>query len=452
MPERYSARNALAISVRGPPMKVAALTWEFPPVITGGLGMACYGIVKALLKHQTHVDLIMPTKQPAFFALKNPIDADTLPVTFIQTAEHKEQHLMLSKSDLKKLIGNPISVYYTIEQSSSIPYNLGELKKLDPNPFEKLFNILSDKYHLFRKVRHYTESVVQISARSDFDIIHAHDWLTYPAGMVLKRITGKPLVAHVHATEFDRAGGPGDRRIHNIEYMGLKYADRVITVSDYTANIVCQKYDISRDKITVIHNAYSIDPIDNNHKRIFKEPVVLFMGRMTLQKGPDYFLEVAGKVLQRETNVRFLMAGSGDMEKQILHKAASFGLGTRLLFAGFLERHEVQKALSATDIFILPSVSEPFGIAPLEAMSHGAIAIISKNAGVAEVIQNAYKIDFWDTDKMADTIVELIRDPKKVKEVAEKSKQEVQKLQWENTVQKITDLFCELKQTQLCLT
>ncbi|MFC1676085.1 glycosyltransferase [Planctomycetota bacterium] len=432
-------------------MKVAALTWEFPPVITGGLGMACYGIVKALLKYQTHVDLIMPTKQPAFFALKNPEDADTLPVTFIQTTEHKAQHLLLSKSDLQKLIGNPISAYYTIDKSSSISHSLEELKKLDPNPFEKLFNILSDKYHLFRKVRHYTESAVQIAASSDFDIIHAHDWLTYPAGMILKKITGKPLVAHVHATEFDRAGGPGDGRIHNIEYMGMKYADSVITVSDYTANIVAHKYNISRDKITVIHNAYSIAPVDNN-RRIFKEPVVLFMGRITLQKGPDYFLEVARKVLQREKKVRFLMAGSGDMEKHILHKAASLGLGTRLLFAGFLERHEVQKALSATDIFILPSVSEPFGIAPLEAMSHGAIAIISKNAGVAEVIENAYKIDFWDTDKMANTIVELIRDPKKVKEVAEKSKQEVQKLQWENTVQKLTDLFCQLKQTQICST
>ena len=285
---------------------------------------------------------------------------------------------------------------------------------------------------------------LDIGARLDYDIIHAHDWLTYPAGMMLKKLSGKPLVTHVHATEFDRAGGPGDPRIHHIEYLGLEYADRVITVSNYTAKTVAEKYCISRQKTKTVYNAYSVENSSNSNRRIFKEPVVLFMGRITLQKGPDYFLEVARRVLGQQKKVRFIMAGSGDMEREVLHKAAAMGLGTKFLFAGFLDRSGVQSMLACSDIFILPSVSEPFGIAPLEAMSQGAVAIISRTSGVAEVIENAYKIDFWDIDQMVAIIVELLKNPDRVKEMASRGRAEVAKLKWDETVRELLDIFCEL--------
>ena len=428
-------------------MRVLTLTWEFPPVITGGLGMACYGIVKALLKQGIEVDLVIPAKEDVYFPLRKPEDADTLPVAFLDPSKQKLQN-PLPLDELRKLMGSTASVYAQGVRTKT-RYAFEKLKQI--NPFKNLVELLSDEYYLFREVRHYTNMAVTIGSQLSFDAIHAHDWLTYPAGMVLKRICGKPLVAHVHATEFDRAGGAGDGRIHHIEYVGMDYADRVIAVSAYTARTIQEKYHIDPEKTRVVHNAYMVPNSNGHQRRLFKEPTVLFMGRITLQKGPDYFIEVARRVLQQEKNVRFIMAGSGDMEKQVLHKAASFGMGTKFLFAGFLDRQEVESILSTTDIFVLPSVSEPFGIAPLEAMSRGAVAIISKNAGVAEVIKNAYKIDFWDIDQMVNAILELVRNPDKLREMSKKSKQEVANLLWEDAVRKISDVFREVGKNEPCL-
>ncbi len=429
-------------------MRVLALTWEFPPVITGGLGMACYGMVKALLKQGLKVDLVMPAKETVYFALRKAEDVDNPPAVFIDPCKLETSQTFISAKEFQRLVGSSVSVYYTTGKATRFRRNFANLQQV--SPFNCLFEILSDQDYIFRQVRDYTEMAVDIGSELDFDVIHAHDWLTYPAGMLLKRFSGQPLVAHMHATEFDRAGGTGDGRIHNIEYLGMEYADKVIAVSRYTANIIAEKYCIGRDKTTVVHNAYSVSNPGNNYRRIFKEPTVLFMGRITLQKGPDYFLEIARRVLQQDKNVRFIMAGSGDMERQVLHKAASFGMGTKFLFAGFLQRHEVENILSSTDIFILPSVCEPFGIAPLEAMSRGAVAIISKHAGVAEIIENAYKIDFWDIDQMVSVIIDLVKNPAKLKEMSQQGRTEVANLGWEEAVGKIADIFCQLKEVQGC--
>ena len=410
--------------------------------------MACYGIVKALLRQGNEVELIMPAKEAVYFSLRKAEDADNPPVAFAERG--KQLTVQMTEEELRRLIGSPLGVYYTTGRSTWTQQAFEQLKPSDP--FKCILETLSDQYYIFRQVKQYTEMAVDIGSQLQFDVIHAHDWLTYPAGMVLKKLTGKPLVTHVHATEFDRAGGTGDGRIHDIEYLGLDYADRVITVSAYTANTVAQKYHTSTEKTRVVHNAYSTPNQTSHYRRIFKEPTVLFMGRITLQKGPDYFLEVARRVLEQEKNVRFIMAGSGDMEKTVLHRAASFGLGTKFLVAGFLDRNEVEKVLASTDIFILPSVSEPFGIAPLEAMSHGAVAIVSKNAGVAEIIHNAYKVDFWDIDQMVSIIIELIRDPAKFRQMSRRGKDEVANLQWEQTAEKIADVFKELEEVEVCLT
>jgi glycosyltransferase involved in cell wall biosynthesis len=225
----------------------------------------------------------------------------------------------------------------------------------------------------------------------------------------------------------------------------------VIVVSNYTADIIAEKYLVDRRKIRVVHNAFSSVNGNNHHRRIFKDTTILFLGRITLQKGPDYFLEVARRVLERVKNVHFIMAGSGDMETGILHKSAYHKLGTKFLFSGFLNRDEVETILASTDIFVLPSVSEPFGIAPLEAMSHGAVAIMSKKAGVAEIVQNAYKVDFWDIEKMVSIIVDLVSNPDKRKEMSERGRNEVMALKWNEAGRKISDVYNQLQGVQKCL-
>lgn len=426
-------------------MRVLALTWEFPPIITGGLGMACYGMVKAFLKRGTEVDLVMPSSEDVYFSLREPADADNLRPIF-SNPPLKENPA--SAGDFRKLLGSGFSVYYKTRHRSNPKYSFEDMVK--SASFSGILETLKDEYFLFRQVGDYTAMAVKIGSKLRFDVIHAHDWLTYPAGMILKQLSGRPLVTHIHATEFDRAGGTGDRRIHHIEYAGMTCADRVIAVSDYTANIISQKYHVNPDKIRTVHNAYNRPNPANNHRRIFREPTVLFMGRITLQKGPDYFLEVARRVIQRHKDVRFIMAGSGDMEKHLLHRAASFELGTKFLVAGFLNRDEVERILSTTDIFVLPSVSEPFGIAPLEAISHGAVAIISKNSGVAEIIQNAYKVDFWDIDQMVSTIINLIENPEEFLEMSNRGRAEVANIEWDDAVGKIMDVFYELEPIEKC--
>jgi glycosyltransferase involved in cell wall biosynthesis len=410
--------------------------------------MACYGIVKALLKQNIEVDIMMPAKRAVYFRLRKVEDADNILATFVETGTGRKAQKPISAEELRSLLGSVVSVYHTLGQRGSLAWVPADVRETEV--FKRVIETLKDEYYLFQQVNDFTGMAVDICSRLDFDVIHAHDWLTYPAGMVLKSIRHKPLVVHVHATEFDRAGGFGDGRIHNTEYAGMKYADKVITVSEYTANLIADKYRISRAKTRVVHNAYSLPASLNKPRRIFKEPTILFMGRITLQKGPDYFLEVARRVLRHEKDVRFIMAGSGDMERQVLHRSASLGLGTKFLVAGFLDRYEVEQILFSTDIFILPSVSEPFGIAPLEAMSHGAVAIISKSSGVAEVIRNAFKVDFWDIDQMVSVIIELIKNPAKFREMSERSKAEVANLQWDEAVSKIVEVFCQAEEAIRC--
>ena len=400
--------------------------------------MAVYGMTKSLLKKGVEVDLVLPAKDELYFALRIPEHADNLPRTITRVGGERMPK-DISMEDLRKVVGSPLSVYQTIGGTRGIEKAVSDLGKTEY--FSRVLEALRDQYYLFREVLDYTAMAVDIGLKSGCDVIHAHDWLTYPAGMILKNALGCPFVAHVHATEFDRAGGAGDGRIHNIEYAGMKYADKVIAVSEVTAKTIVERYHIDKDKIHVIHNAYIMNDQPVNHRRIFEEPMILFMGRITIQKGPDYFIEVARRVLEKNRNTRFIMAGSGDMERQVLHRAAAMGMGTRFLSAGFLDRNEVEQILATTDIFVLPSVSEPFGIAPLEAMSRGAVAIISKNSGVAEIIKNAYKIDFWDIDQMVSTILELIENPAKFKEMSKLGREEVANLRWDEMVDKLLGVF-----------
>ncbi|HOD53037.1 MAG TPA: glycosyltransferase [Candidatus Cloacimonadota bacterium] len=437
-------------------MKILMFTWEFPPLIAGGLAMACYGMVKALLQSGIEVDLVLPTKDMVYFPLRKVEDADTLPVVFLDPIKHKEYERITHETLTKRL------EYLGVSFSPETYINGSELKSwtkvvekvvvekhhhttIQEKIWQDLKIYLLGEENIFKKVQELTVRAEKFAKTLDFDLIHSHDWLTYPAGMLAKRLTGKPLIAHMHATEFDRSGGVGDERIHNLEYDGMSYADRVICVSKYTANMVISRYHIDSGKIRIIHNAYDVgDLIADQKDRIFKGPTILFLGRITLQKGPDYFIEIANEVLKVHPHARFIMAGTGDMSRKLLHRSAFLRLRNRFIFAGFLNRKQVETILNSVDIYILPSVSEPFGIAPLEAMAYGVTAIISKQSGVSEVVNHAYKVDFWDTKKMSEIVNYLIENPDECQEMGEKGRLEVQSIGWSEAADKIISVYDEM--------
>lgn len=434
-------------------MKILMFTWEFPPLISGGLGMACYGMVKALLSLGIKIDLVLPTREEVYFPLREVNDVDTLPTVFIDPQKQVKYESMQFHDSIDRLeyIGinrRPESYFQLAEitrYASSLKQDYWFTKTVTTDEHElwtQMTNNLIGEEDLIRKVQEYTLRAERVAKMLEFDMIHAHDWLTYPAGMLARKISNKPLVVHIHATEFDRAGGPGDERIHKIEHAGMTFADRVIAVSQYTAQMIMSRYRIDTGKIRIIHNAFTIpENAVLSKDRIFQGPVILFLGRITLQKGPDYFLDMAQRVLQTHPDARFIMAGTGDMSRRLLRRSATVKLKNRFLFTGFLNRKQVEKVLRAADIYVLPSVSEPFGISPLEAMAYGITSIISKQSGVAEVVKHAFKIDFWDVDLWVETINHLIEHPEYCAKIGIEGMREVNKIQWEEAAEKIRQLY-----------
>ncbi|HNU54658.1 MAG TPA: glycosyltransferase [Candidatus Syntrophosphaera sp.] len=430
-------------------MKILMFTWEFPPLISGGLGMACYGMVRSLLALGIKIDLVLPTKEMVYFPLRKVEDVNTLPAVFVDPVLQKE-YLRHSFETLQERLE-----YIGISGRPESYYRLDELAKFDPTVslerwqtqfqsvrereiFSDLATNLTGDEDLIRKVQEFTMRAEKFARSLDYNLIHAHDWLTYPSGILAKKISKKPLVVHIHATEFDRAGGPGDERVHKIEHAGMMYADKVIAVSQYTAQMIMSRYRIDTAKIRIVHNAFTLSEESvTSKKRIFKGPTVLFLGRITLQKGPDYFLEVAARVLKVHPEARFIMAGSGDMGRKLLRDSASRKLQNRFLFTGFLNRAQVEDILRASDIYMMPSISEPFGISPLEAMAFGLTSIISKQSGVAEVVNHAFKIDYWDVELMANTVNHLIENPDKCSKMGMDGMREVNQIHWKEAAEKI---------------
>ena len=283
-----------------------------------------------------------------------------------------------------------------------------------------------------------------IARTIDFDIIHSHDWLTYPAGIHAKQVTGKPLVIHVHATDYDRSRGNVNPTVFNIERDGMLHADHIITVSNLTRNTVIEKYGIDPAKVTTVHNAViplSQDLLDIEVPKS-KDKVVTFLGRITMQKGPEYFVEAAAKVLRNcHNNVRFVMAGSGDMMDKMIELAAARGISDRFHFPGFQKGRQVYEMLKASDVYIMPSVSEPFGISPLEAMQMGVPSIISKQSGCAEILDHVIKTDYWDIDAMADAIHAIISYPALYNQLRQEGLAEVARITWDKAGRKVIDIY-----------
>ena len=375
-------------------MKVLMFGWEFPPHISGGLGTACYGLTKGLSLSGVEVIFVMPKasgdEDQTYTKIVNASDVEVDPRhAEFYTREGGTSYIQVN-SQLVPYVG--LDDYYNVVNqidSGLIQENNGGKRKY----------IFSGGYgkNLMEEVNRYAEIATEIARNEEFDIIHAHDWLTYRAGIAAKRVSGKPLVVHIHATEYDRSGEKNRNDIvYNMEREGMSAADAVCAVSDLTRNIVIEKYGIQANKVFTLHNA--VVPSDKKVQRdkFVKEKIVTFLGRVTFQKGPDYFVETAKLVLDKDPNVRFVLAGDGDMMQHIITRVAELGISDRFHFTGFLRGDDIDKMFGMSDVYVMPSISEPFGISPLEAMRAKVPVVISKQSGVAEVLQHAIKVDFWE--------------------------------------------------------
>jgi len=299
------------------------------------------------------------------------------------------------------------------------------------------------KGDLMSQVYRYARLAVEVARTEKFDVIHAHDWMTYIAGAAVAAASGKPLVVHVHSTEFDRSGTNVNQQVYDIERMGMHCAGRVVCVSALTRKICTSRYGVPEDKCTVVYNAVELPENDDLQMEPIRqsEKIVLFLGRVTMQKGPEYFLRAAKKVIGKFTNVRFVLAGSGDMMTQCIREVADLKLGRYVTFTGFLRGRDVDRIFSMADLYVMPSVSEPFGIAPLEALSHNVPVIISKQSGVSEVLTHVLKVDFWDIDEMANKILAVLRHAPLERTLRQHGSIELRKFAWRDSAVRLKEVY-----------
>ena len=419
--------------------------WEFPPHIAGGLGTACYGMTRGLARNGVEVVFVMPRaygdEDQRFVRVVNASDVET-----IGTRDHEFSEELLEKVSFIHIDSNMLPYISPEEYAAYHDEFVRSGRTHEWTDVWKQRYTFSGKYgaNLMEEVARYAMVAAQVAKdlEGQFDVIHAHDWLTYFAGIAAKRVSGKPLVVHMHATEFDRSGENINRRVYAIEKAGMQAADRVIAVSELTRRIVIGKYGIPADKVVTVHNAVRFGESEEAApERAVKDKVVTFLGRITYQKVPDYFVEAAAKVLQRVPDVRFVMAGSGDLMNHVVRRVAQLGIADRFHFTGFLKGGEVQRMFRLSDVYVMPSVSEPFGISPLEAMRSGVPVIISRQSGVAEVLDYAIKVNYWDVDALADAIYGLLTYPALGRMFASKGLEEVTGLKWTNAAAKIKTVY-----------
>lgn len=413
--------------------------------IAGGLGTACYGMTRGLARNGVEVVFVMPRaygdEDQRFVRVVNASDVET-----IGTRDHEFSEELLEKVSFIHIDSNMLPYISPEEYAAYHDEFVRSGRTHEWTDVWKQRYTFSGKYgaNLMEEVARYAMVAAQVAKdlEGQFDVIHAHDWLTYFAGIAAKRVSGKPLVVHMHATEFDRSGENINRRVYAIEKAGMQAADRVIAVSELTRRIVIGKYGIPAEKVVTVHNAVRFgESEDAVPERAVKDKVVTFLGRITYQKGPDYFVEAAAKVLQRVPDVRFVMAGSGDLMNHVVRRVAQLGIADRFHFTGFLKGGEVQRMFRLSDVYVMPSVSEPFGISPLEAMRSGVPVIISRQSGVAEVLDYAIKVNYWDVDALADAIYGLLTYPALGRMFASKGLEEVTGLKWTNAAAKIKTVY-----------
>lgn len=478
-------------------MRVLMLGWEFPPYISGGLGTACYGLTKGLDEVGVEVVFVLPTSVPVdgttHVQVRTPqsvqpttpgqratsagapggapvvspapqprpmqhVEFRTVPATlqaYGTPAPHRPAMTSPPPPRVEPPLtaappgaGSPTTGQRDASPPPAEPRTTGPAETSGHEPVAGFIGAAGAGTHyagdLMEQVRRYAGLATQVACKEQFDVVHAHDWMTYPAGLAVAGVTGKPLVVHVHSTEFDRSGENVDQRIYDIERTGMHGAEQVICVSHLTRSVVLQRYGVPADKVAVVYNA--VDLTNGVAEQAFKpiarnEKIVLFLGRITMQKGPEYFLAAAKKVLEKFPDVRFVMAGSGDMIRSAIEMAASLGIGGKVAFTGFLRGQDVDRVFQMADLYVMPSVSEPFGIAPLEALSHNVPVIISRQSGVSEVLEHALKVDFWDTTEMANKILAVLRHPPLQRVLREHGQIELRKLSWKDSATRCRELY-----------
>jgi len=394
-------------------LRVLMFGWEFPPYRSGGLGTACHDLTKGLSRKGVKTTFVMPIA---------PKDAKTRFVKLVGATDKIKM----------KGVDSPITGY------------------MNPGTYEEAYAYLpSNMKHLygrnlFLEVKRFAALAKQIAKEEEHDIIHAHDWMTYEAGINARKASGKPLVVHLHATEFDRSGGNPNPEVSHIEWLGLSQADKVITNSNFSKQNIIRHYNIDPNKIDVVHWGIGDQKIPASEKNPAQDKTVLFLGRITLQKGPDYFIEVAKKVLEHEPHTRFVIAGDGDMLPRILNRAAELEITDKVIFTGALTHKDAYRAFQTADLYVMPSVSEPFGLVALESLKNGTPIIISKQSGVSEVINHALKVDFWDIDEMTNKIVSVLRHEALLEDLKDNGTQEVQKFNIYEPAEKVIKVYHEV--------
>ncbi len=417
-------------------MKALMFGWEFPPHILGGLGTASFGLTRGM--HQCgDMDITFVIPRPHG-------DEDTSFAHIIGATNTPVVYKDVSWDQVESRFGYCMHPDEYYQLRDKIYADFSYLHTNDMGCIE-----FSGRYpeNLLEEINNYSIVAGVIARKENFDVIHSHDWLTYPAGIHAKQITGKPLVIHVHATDFDRSRGNVNPQVFAIEKDGMNQADHIITVSDLTRRTVIDKYGIDPSKVTTVHNA--VEPMSEEINAIeghrgTDDKIVTFLGRITMQKGPEYFVEAAAKVLKKAKNVRFVMAGSGDMMNEMIRLAARRHISDRFHFTGFLKGNQVYEMLKSSDVYVMPSVSEPFGISPLEAMQVGVPTIISKQSGCAEILDRAIKVDYWDIDALADAIYAIISYPSLYDFMRTEGKDEVDQIKWEYAGKKVIEIYKKL--------
>ena len=424
-------------------MKVLMFGWEFPPHISGGLGTACQGIVNGLIQNNVDVIMVVPKaygdESTEKFRL---VDAGSIPV---RSAGSYGKRLKETLSFFE--IDSPILPYVHPDEFGQYLVSAASKSYLESIDAKgAVYYKFAGKYgkDLMTEVWNYALVASEIAKTKDFDVIHAHDWLSFPAAIMARDISKKPLVVHIHSTEFDRSENVKDQ-VYQMEKKAMEVADLVIAVSGFTRQILIDRYGIPPSKINTVHNAvespYS-SPLRESGK--FAQKIISYLGRVTFQKGPEYFIEAASKVLEKDNRFRFVMAGNGNMLHQMIEKTARLRISDRFHFTGFLKGNQVSRLLNMSDAYVMPSVSEPFGISPLEAIQHRIPTIISKQSGVQEILKNVIKVDFWDTDAMANSIYAIGRYKALSKTLIHGSWQEVKGSSWRVQSQKINLLYQQL--------
>lgn len=429
-------------------MKILMFGWEFPPYISGGLGTACFGITKSLAARGFEIIFVLP-KIPGAQGRESHVrlvSASDIPLESVDsdygTGEFPPGSLQfrIIQSALQPYMGEPQYRARLEELSRS---GIKEIPEGQEDRARKIFAGLSGGYgpDLTSEAVRFGQAAAAIALSESFDVIHCHDWMTVFAGVESRKVSGRPFVFHVHALEFDRSGENINSEIFEIEKYGMEQADEIIAVSHYTRDRIVSLYGIDPGKVTVVHNAVVKGRKDFPLRKDHGKKIILFLGRITFQKGPDYFVEAAAKVLEFCPEVVFVMAGAGDMRPRMIERAAELGIGRSFHFAGFLSGTEIEDIYAMSDIYVMPSVSEPFGISPLEAMLYDVPVIISKQSGVSEILHHALKVDFWDVQELAGKIISVLQHPALSRELIERSREEMKNIHWDNAAVKILEIY-----------